>query len=92
MDDQWKVLGATLLGAAIGGLAGYLYLTDRGKALRQDLEPGVDQALAEVRRLRTMIGRAKTAAEEGRRALEELRGHGDRTPEWVTSYRANAAF
>ena len=92
VDDRGKVLGATLLGAAIGGLAGYLFLTESGRTLRRELEPKLDNALAEVRRLRAAILKVKEAAREGQRSLSEVLGEKEESPNWATAYRSNSGF
>ena len=92
MDDRGRVLGATLLGAAIGGLAGYLFLTESGRTLRQELEPKLDNVLAEIRRLRVAILKVKEAAREGQQSLNEVLGEKDESPSWATAYRSNSGF
>ena len=92
MDDRGRVLGATLVGAAIGGLAGYLFLTESGRTLRQELEPKLDNVLAEVRRLRAAILKVKEAAREGQRSLDEVLGEKEESPNWATAYRSNSGF
>lgn len=92
MDDRGRVLGATLLGAAIGGLAGYLFLTESGRTLRQELEPKLDNVLAEIRRLRVAILKVKEAAREGHQSLNEVLGEKDESPSWATAYRSNSGF
>ncbi len=82
--------GATLLGAAVGAAIGYLYLTERGRAVRTDSEPRLDEALAEVRRLGGAVGKFRTAVSEGRRTFDQFVAGNERTPEWVTSYRSNS--
>jgi hypothetical protein len=88
MRDAARVGLAAVLGAAVGGLAGYLYLTEGGRRLRRDLEPRVDRFLDEVRRLRTTVDRARQAAHEGRHALGSvLAARGDvgdpNVPPWA---------
>jgi len=92
VDDRGKVLGATLLGAAIGGLVGYLYLTESGRTLRQELEPKLDNALAEIRRFRGAILKVKEAAREGQRSLDEVLAEKDGSPGWANAYRSNSGF
>jgi gas vesicle protein len=92
VDDRGRVLGATLLGAAIGGLAGYLFLTESGRTLRQELEPKLDNVLAEIRRLRVAILKVKEAAREGQQSLNEVLGEKDESPSWATAYRSNSGF
>jgi gas vesicle protein len=56
-------LGA-LAGAVVGGALGYLYLSDRGRELREDLEPAVSDLMTELRR-------SWEAAEHARQAMSE---------------------
>lgn len=61
------------LGAIIGGVAGYLFLTDDGRRLRERLEPGMDDLLREMRHLRSAAEKARLAAAEGLMTVSELR-------------------
>ncbi|HSP92880.1 MAG TPA: YtxH domain-containing protein [Vicinamibacterales bacterium] len=61
------------LGALIGGVAGYLFLTDDGRRLRERLEPGMDDLLREMRHLRSAAEKARMAAVEGVMTFSELR-------------------
>ncbi len=72
MDDRSKILLSAVLGALAGGLAGYLYLTQDGRRVRQRLEPGLDDMGRELRRLRGAVDRARVAALEGWGAVEGL--------------------
>jgi hypothetical protein len=72
VDDRSRVLLSAVLGALVGGVAGYLYLTEDGRGLRIRLEPGLDDVAKEMRRLRQAVDKARVAAEEGWRTLEEV--------------------
>lgn len=72
MDERSKVLVATVLGAVVGGLWGYLYLTDSGRRLRGQLEPRIDDFVGEVRRMRRTVEKARAAADETWQTLNEL--------------------
>jgi gas vesicle protein len=61
------------LGAIIGGVAGYLFLTEDGRRLRERLEPGMDDLLREMRHLRSAAEKARLAAAEGVQTVSELR-------------------
>jgi gas vesicle protein len=74
MNDQSRVLVASLAGAAIGGLVGYLYLTANGRRLRDELEPRLDEFSQEIRKLRSTVNKAQAVASEGWRSLHELIG------------------
>ncbi len=74
MSEQARVTLAALTGAGLGALVGYLYLTDRGRHFREDLEPRLDEVIAELRRLRTTCQKTRLAAQEAWRALNDLIG------------------
>jgi hypothetical protein len=73
VDDRSRVLLSAGVGALVGGLLGYLFLTENGRQVREHLEPGVDDVLREVRRLRGAAEKARLAAAEGWNAVEDLR-------------------
>ena len=74
MDDRSRVLLATLLGAAAGAAWGYMYLTAGGQRFRAQIEPKLDDFVAELRRMRGTIEKARAAADEGWRSLNDLTG------------------
>ena len=74
MDERSRVLLATALGAAIGGLYGWLYLTEQGRRLRDQIEPKLDDFTRELSRMRGTVEKARTAANEGWRSLGEMTG------------------
>ena len=73
MEDRTRVVMSACLGALIGGGAGYLFLTDDGRRLRDRLEPGMDGLLREMRQLRSAAEKARLAAAEGLKTVNELR-------------------
>lgn len=73
MDDRSRILLSACLGAIAGGVAGYLFLTEDGRRVRERLEPGMDDLLRELRRLRAAAEKARLAASEGWMAVEDLR-------------------
>ncbi len=74
MNERSRVFVASLAGAAIGGLVGYLYFTEGGQRLRDQLEPRLDEFANEIRRLRATVNKAQAVASEGWRSLNELIG------------------
>jgi len=73
VEDRSRVLMSACLGALIGGVAGYLFLTEDGRRLRERLEPGMDDLLREIRHLRSAAEKARLAAAEGVQTVHELR-------------------
>ncbi len=72
MDDRGRIGLAIGLGAVIGGVAGYLLFTDRGRELRDQLEPKLQDLLTEIDRLSTTFDRARSAAADGWRSFSQL--------------------
>lgn len=80
MDDRTRVGLSTLLGAAAGAVLGYLYLTEDGRRLREQLEPGLNEVGDELRRIRRTVEKARQTALEGLATFDELTGATERTP------------
>ena len=60
-DDSWAVT-ATIAGAVIGGIAGYFLFTERGRALRRQLEPALDDCVRELNSFRHTVEKAAGVA------------------------------
>lgn len=74
MDERSRVLMATVLGAIAGGVYGWLYMTEQGKRVRDQIEPKLDDFMRELTRARGTVDKARTAANEGWRSLNEVTG------------------
>ncbi|HET9266418.1 MAG TPA: YtxH domain-containing protein [Vicinamibacterales bacterium] len=74
MDERSKVLMMTFMGAVIGGVGGWLYMTENGRRVREQIEPRLDDFLGELTRVRGTVEKARTAANEGWRSLNEMTG------------------
>jgi gas vesicle protein len=92
MNDQSRVLVASLAGAAVGALVGYLYLTTSGRRLRDELEPRLDEIGQEIRKLRSTVNKAQEVASEGWRSLNELIGERPRNAQLSGEQRQSSAF
>lgn len=80
MTDQGRVMFAVVSGAVIGGAIGYLYLTEAGRRVRNQIEPRLDDVMREIGRVRQTIGKAQLVAAEGWRSLNQIaagEGHRD---------------
>jgi hypothetical protein len=76
VDERSRVLMATVMGAVIGGVYGWLYLTENGRRVREQIEPKLDDFIGEITRVRGTVEKARSAANEGWRSLSELAGSG----------------
>ena len=74
VDERSRVLMATFMGAVIGGVWGWLYMTDSGRRVRDQIEPKLDDFLGELTRVRGTVDKARSAAHEGWRSLDEMTG------------------
>jgi len=63
---------ASLVGAVAGGVWGWLYMTENGRRIRDQIEPKLDDFINEVTRVRGTVDKAKTAANEGWRSLNDM--------------------
>ena len=71
MTDR-QVLAATLVGAALGGLAGFLFFTDRGRRVRREIEPALEDFVRELSSLRGSVQKAADVAGESWRLLNDM--------------------
>lgn len=74
MDERSRVLVSACVGAVIGGVCGWLYLTESGRYVREQIEPRLDDLIGEMTRVRGTVEKARTAANEGWRSLSDITG------------------
>ena len=74
MDERSRVLLATCLGAAAGAIWGWLYMTDNGRRVRDQIEPKLDDLMHELTRVRGAVEKARNVASEGLRSLNDVTG------------------
>jgi hypothetical protein len=71
MNERAAISLGALAGAVIGGLAGYLFLTESGRRLRAEWEPTLEEVFRNAAALRNTVERASVAATEGWRTVSE---------------------
>lgn len=71
MDEKSRAVMATIVGAIIGGVAGYLFFTDYGRSLRRKMEPALEDISRELNSFRTTVQKAAGVANEGWKLLNE---------------------
>ena len=60
-----REMAATVVGAVLGGVAGYLFLTDRGRSIRRQIEPALAELSSEITSFRGTVATATEVASEG---------------------------
>jgi hypothetical protein len=74
VSDHSRAVTAAILGAVGGAVAAYLLFTDRGRALRRDLESVVDGTAAELNSLRSAVQKTAGLASDGWKLLTDALG------------------
>ena len=74
MTENNRAMVAAAVGAVAGGLAGYMLFTERGRELRRQLEPTIEDFARELAQLRGTVNRALSVASEGWHVLNEAVG------------------
>lgn len=55
MDDRSRVLAAAAVGAVLGGLWGWLYLTSKGAAVREQIDPALNRTFDVLGKAQSLI-------------------------------------
>jgi hypothetical protein len=82
VDERSRVLLATVLGAAVGGMWGWLYLTDQGRRFKDQIEPKLDDFMRELAQARGTVEKARSVASEGWRSLNDMTGASSSQGRW----------
>ena len=77
-----RELAATLVGAVIGGVAGYLFFTERGRSVRRQIEPALEDFSRELMSFRTTVQKAAGVASEGWQLLNDALGDTETVPKF----------
>lgn len=72
MTERNAVYAGGMVGALLGAAAGYLFFTEGGRAVRERVEPAVDDLMREFHKLRRSLEKMGSMANDGLRALNEF--------------------
>jgi hypothetical protein len=90
VNDNSRAMAATIVGAVVGGIAGYLFFTDSGRALRRQIEPALEDVVRELDSFRTTVEKAAGVASEGWKVLSEALGEGpERLPRYANPHQSS---
>ena len=77
-----RELAATLVGAVIGGVAGYLFFTEHGRSVRRQIEPALEDFSRELMSFRATVQKAAGVASEGWQLLNDALGDTESVPKF----------
>jgi hypothetical protein len=80
VTDNSRAIAASVAGAVIGGVVGYLFFTEHGRSLRRQIEPALDSVAGELASFRSTFQKASGVANEGWNLLNETLGDSQRQP------------
>ena len=89
VTDQTRLCAGASVGALVGALVAYLFFTDRGRWMRDRIEPTVDDLMTEFQKFRRTLEKVGDMANDGLRAFNEFqaaRGQGSYPPGPRTSH------
>ncbi|MEO8258715.1 MAG: YtxH domain-containing protein [Acidobacteriota bacterium] len=90
MSDNSKAMTATIVGAVVGGIAGYLFFTDNGKEWRRQVEPALEDIAQELNSFRSTFEKAAGVATQGWKVLNEALGeNNDRISRYPTPHQSS---
>jgi hypothetical protein len=75
-----REMAATIVAAVIGGVAGYLFFTERGRSVRRQIGPALEDFSRELMSFRNMAQKAAGLANEGWKLLNDTLGEGGKPP------------
>jgi hypothetical protein len=87
-----QAVAATIVGAVIGGVAGYLFFTDHGRSVRRQLEPALDDFSRELMSFRATVQKATGVASEGWKLLNDALGDGGQRPPRYAGAQQSSPF
>ena len=87
--DNSREIAATIVGAIVGGAVGYLFFTERGRSMRRQMEPALDDFARELMSFRATVQKAVGVASEGWKLLNDTLGEaGPQTPRYPSGQTA----
>ncbi len=75
-----REMAATIVAAVIGGVAGYLFFTERGRSVRRQIGPAIEDFSRELMSFRNTAQKVAGFANEGWKLLNETLGEGGKPP------------
>jgi hypothetical protein len=72
VNEQSRVMTSAVVGALVGAAVGYLFFTERGRGVRDRMEPAMDDLRQEFARFQRTFEKVGEMASEGWRVFQEF--------------------
>ena len=72
MTERAAICAGAAVGALVGSAAAYLFFTERGRVMRDRMEPAVDDLVQEFQKFRRTLEKVGAVANDGMRAFQEF--------------------
>jgi gas vesicle protein len=90
VSDNSRAIAASVLGAILGAAAGYLFFSERGRRLRRQIEPVIDDVARDLSQFRSTALTAAGVACEAWKLLNEALGEpGPPPPRYPTPHQTS---
>jgi hypothetical protein len=84
-----RAVAATMVGAVVGGMAGYLFFSEQGRRVRRQLEPALEDFARELMSFRATIQKAAGVANEGWKLLNDTLGETGPGPRYPGAHQTS---
>lgn len=92
MAQNSRAIAATVVGAVVGGIAGYLFFTDEGRRVRRSIEPALEDIGRELLSFRSTMQKAAGVASEGWKLLNDTLGDAAAQPRRFPTAQQTSPF
>jgi gas vesicle protein len=72
VNERTAVMAGAIVGALTGAFAAYVFFTERGRMLRERLEPAVDEMRQEFAKFQKTLEKVGDMANDGMRVVHEF--------------------
>lgn len=72
VSEQSRVMSGAMVGVLVGVAVSYLFFTERGRELRERIEPAVDEMKREFTKFQETIKKVGEMANDGMRVVNEF--------------------
>ncbi|MGH9345848.1 MAG: YtxH domain-containing protein [Vicinamibacterales bacterium] len=72
MTERQAICAGAMVGAVVGAASTYFFFTEKGRSLRDRMEPAIDDVMRDLKRFRGTLEKVGDMASDGLRAFNEF--------------------